>query len=202
MRRRTAAFILIISLFMCCSDNRGTIEDANKAYDSGDYQAAYRLYKPLAERGDARAQFNLGMMYEIGRGVPQNYAEMLKWYRKAADQGHALAQFNVGLQYSKGRGVPRDYAEGVKWFRKAADQGDVDAMGNLGYMYLNGLGVPRDNVLAHMWSNLAASRFPASEQKKRQIAEGNMDIAATKMTPTQIAEAQKLAREWKPKRER
>ena len=58
MRRPAAAVILIISLFACCSDNRGTIEDANKAYDSGDYQTAYRLYKPLAERGDARAQFN------------------------------------------------------------------------------------------------------------------------------------------------
>jgi len=202
MRRTAAAVILIISLFMCCSDRRGTIEDAEKAYDRGDYQTAFRLYKPLAKQGDARAQFNLGMMYESGRGVPQNDAEMLKWYRKAADQGHALAQFNLGLQYSKGQGVQRDYAEGVKWYRKAADQGYVDAMGNLGYMYLNGLGVPRDNVLAHMWSNLAASRFPASEQKKRQIAEGNMDIAASKMTHTQIADAQQMAREWKPKMER
>jgi TPR repeat protein len=202
MRRPAAAFILIISLLVCCSDNRGTIEDAEKAYNSGDFHTAYRVYKPLAEQGNARAQFNIGMMYESGRGVPQNYAEMMKWYRKAAEQGHALAQFNLGLQYSKGQGVQRDYAEGVKWYRKAADQGDVDAMGNLGYMYLNGLGVPRDNVLAHMWSNLATMQFPASEQRKRQIAEGNMDIAASKMTPAQIAEAQKLAREWKPKKEK
>jgi len=200
MRKYAAALVLIISLFMCCSGNRGTIEDANRAYNVADYQNAYRIYKLLAERGDAHAQFKLGMMYESAKGVQQDYAEALKWYRKAADQGYADAQFNLGFMYSsKGKGVPQDYAEALKWYRKAADQGDVDALGILGHMYLNGLGVPRDYVLAHMWSDLAASRFPVSGQGMRPVAEANRDIAASNMTPTRIAEAQRLAREWKPK---
>jgi TPR repeat protein len=133
----------------------------------------------------------------------------VKWYRKGADQGDAAAQANLGFVYSNGVGVPRNYAEGVKWYKEAADQGDATAMGNLGFMYLNGLGVPRDFVLAHMWSNLAVSRHPTSEQERqestkrnRDVGARNRDLAADRMTPSQIAEAQKLAREWKPKKER
>ena len=113
--------------------------------------------------------------------------------------GHAGAQFNLGIMYSKGRGVPQDYAEAVKWSRKAADQGHAGAQFNLGVMYHNGWGVPQDYVEAHMWYNLAASRFPAGEARDR-FAKARDDLAA-RMTPAQIAEAQRLAREWKPKKE-
>ena len=140
-------------------------------------------------------------MYDRGQGVPQNYAEAVKWYRKAADQGEALAQSTLGFMYAKGQGVPQNYAEAVRWFRKAADQGNARAQRNLGFMYANGQGVPRDYVQAHKWSNLAASRFPASDKENRDKAVKNRDIMAAKMTPAQIAEAQKLAREWKPKPE-
>jgi|TARA_B110000967_G_scaffold6241_1_gene6254 TPR repeat protein len=66
-----------------------------------------------AKQGDADAQFNLGIMYDIGEGVPENNAEAVKWYRKAADQGHAKAQFNLGLMYNNGEGVPENDAEAV-----------------------------------------------------------------------------------------
>ena len=138
-------------------------------------------------------------MYELGEGVPQDYAEAVRWYRKAAEQGYAEAQNNLGLMYDMAQGVPQNYAEAVKWYRKAAEQGNDIGQYNLGFMYANGQGVPQDYVQAHMWFNLAASRSePGSD---RDMAVKNRDIIAAKMTPAQIAEAQRLAREWKPKKE-
>src|SRR5262245_17435394 len=80
----------------------------------------------LAEQGDARAQFVLGVMYDFGEGVPQDYAEAMRWFRKAADQHLAAAQFGIGSMYDNGQGVPQDYAEAAKWYRKAADQEDAN----------------------------------------------------------------------------
>jgi len=102
----------------------------------------------------------------------------------------------LGIMYANGRGVPQDYAEAMKWCRLAAEQGYARAQYMLGIMYANGRGVPQNDVQAHMWFNLAASRAPASE---RDEAIKMRNVAASNMTPEQIAEAQKLAREWKPK---
>ena len=81
-----------------------------------------------AEQGDAIAQFNLGVMYDNGRGVTQDYARAIAWYKKAAEQGNASAQFNLGLMYAKGRGVPQDYVRAHMWWNLAAALGDEDAM--------------------------------------------------------------------------
>ncbi len=94
--------------------------------------------------------------------------------------------------------MKQDYAEAVKWYRKAADKGDAAAQLNLGIMYYHGRGVAQDYVEGHQWLNLAASRFLPSEAEKRDRAIKNRDIVAKKMTLSQIAEAQRLAREWKP----
>jgi TPR repeat protein len=128
-----------------------------------------------------------------------DYATALRLWRPLAEQGTADAQYKLGVMYAKGRGFPQDYAEAAKWFRLAAEQGDADAQFNLGTMYNKGRGVPQDYVQAHMWFNLAASRYPASEAEDRDLAVKNRDIAAYGMTPKVLAEAQKLAREWKPK---
>ena len=168
---------------------------ASAAYQKGNYATALRLLRPLADQGSAPAQFNLGIMYYHGRGVRQNDPEAAKWFHLAADQGDAPAQFNLGVMYSEGQGVPQDYAEAVKWYRLAANQGHAQAQYNLGLWYTSG----GDAVSAHMWFNLAAARFPASDARKRNLAVGNRDLVASKMTPEQIAEAQNLAREWKPK---
>ena len=172
-------------------------DDAFAAHVRQDYATAMRLFRPLGDQGNTSAQFWLGVIYENGEGVTQDYADAVKWYRKAADQGDASAQVNLGVMYSNGRGVTQDYAEAVKWYRKAADQGDARAQYNLGLMYDNGQGVTQDYVQAHKWYNLAAAKFPASETEDRDKAVKNRDIVAAKMTPAQIAEAQKLAREWK-----
>jgi TPR repeat protein len=119
------------------------------------------------------------------------------WFRKAADQGYAPAQSILGQMYHDGQGVPQDYAQTAMWLRKAADQGNALAQGFLGAMYGDGWGVPRDYVLAYMWFNSAASR--ASDAALRDSADKGRDRAAVMMTPAQVAEAQRLAREWAPK---
>ncbi len=103
----------------------------------------------------------------------------------------------VGNPYDTGRGVAQDYGEAVRWYRRAAEQGDADAQSNLGFMYGNGRGVAQDYVQAHMWYNLAASRMPAGGNRDKAV--NNRDKVETGMTPAQVVEAQKLAREWKPK---
>ena len=127
-----------------------------------------------------------------------DYATALRELRPLAEQGVAEAQLNLALMYANGRGVPQDYAEAMKWYRKAAEQGHAEAQVNLGIMYQNGKGVPQDYVQAHLWYNIAASRFPPGEN--RDTAVNNRDDVAKKMTPAQISEAQKLAREWRPKK--
>ena len=176
------------------------LDEGVAAYDRGDYAAALREWRPLAKQGNANTQYNLGIMYNNGRGVPQDFAEAVKWYRKAAEQGMAEAQVNLGVMYMyyNGHGVPQDLAEAVKWNRMAAEQGDAGAQYNLGVMYDNGQGVPQDYAQAHMWFNFAASRFPPGDT--RGIAVKSRDNVAMRMTPAQISEAEKLAREWKPKK--
>ena len=97
------------------------------AYDSGDFATALREWRPLAEKGDADAQFNLGVMYSKGQGVPQDYKTAVKWYTLAAEQGVASAQTNLGHIYDKGQGVPQDYKTALKWFTLAAEQGHTHA---------------------------------------------------------------------------
>jgi TPR repeat protein len=128
--------------------------------------------------------------------VTQDYAEAARWYRRAADQGLAAAQFNLGLMYDNGQGTTQDYAEAARWYRKAADQGLAAAQFNLGVMYAKGRGVTQDCVQSHMWMNLAASRANGDDQKRYADAR---ELVAKMMTPQQIVEAQRRAREWAPK---
>ena len=108
-------------------------------------------------------------------------------------RGDASAQFNLGVIYAAGRVVPRDDAEAVRWFGRAADQGLALAQHNLGVMYGIGRGVPQDYISAHAWVSLAASR---STDEDRENAVKARDILAARMTPAQLAEAQRRAREW------
>ena len=101
------------------------------AYKAGDYAVAAKWFRKSAEQGDKWAQYNLGAMYDEGKGVTQDYAEAVKWYRKAADQGNAPAQYNLGLKYDNGQGVPKNEKTAVKLWKLAAKHGDVDAQSNL-----------------------------------------------------------------------
>jgi YVTN family beta-propeller protein len=161
-----------------------------------DPSEAVRWYRRAAEQGFAPGEFNLGEMYFQGQGVKRDYAEALRWLLRAAEQGRSGAQLRLGDMYDRGRGVPRDYVEAVRWFRKAAEQGDDQGQWCLGVMYHQGLGVPRDYVEAHMWLNLAASSVTGDQQKKYAK---RRDELARVMDFSQLMEAQRRAREWKPK---
>jgi uncharacterized protein len=158
----------------------------------GDYTTALREWRPLAEQGDALAQYNLGVLYRKGRGVPQDDVQARQWYAKAAAQGQAKAQFNLGTLYFNGEGAQKDYQQALRWFRLAADQGEALAQTKIAIMYDEGQGVPQDIVQAYKWYSLAATNGDKSAPQIR-------DLLAKQMTPAQIAKAQKLAQEWKPK---
>jgi len=111
-----------------------------------------------------------------------------------AEQGYPLAQATLGLMYTEGEGVAQDYQEAVRWYRLAAEQDHASGQFSLGAMYIAGHGVPKDYVLAHMWMNLAAAKRVKKAGKGR-------DLLEILMTPAQLAEAQRLAREWQAKRE-
>ena len=121
-----------------------------------------------------------------------DYATALKEWRPLADQGNASAQNSLGQMYEKGQGVAQDYQVAVWWYQKAVEQGHASAQNNLGHMYAAGQGVPKDYVLAHMWLSLAAAKGMKEAVKGRNLLE-------RRMTPAQLAEAQQMAREWKPK---
>lgn len=145
-----------------------------------------------AEQGDASAQFNLGVMYDNGEGVPQDHQQAVAWYRKAAEQGYASAQFNLGNMYLNGRGVPQDHQQAVIWYRKAAEQGEASAQYNLGHMYANGEGVPQNYSLAYTWVSVAIARGVQNQSG----AIGVRNALAAKLSPPQLAEAQKRATQY------
>jgi len=132
-------------------------------------------------------QYRLGLMYDQGAGVPQDYEEAVKWYRLAADQGDAYAQSNLGAMYCKGEGVPQDYDEAVKWFRKAADQGDADGQYNLGAMYDNGTGVSRKKAQAITWYQLAAAQGHAEAQNLLKLHHEETEALYKKTGSSSIA---------------
>ena len=134
--------------------------------------------------------FQAGMdAYERG-----DYHTAMKGWRPLANQGDPLAQATLGLMYAEGEGVAQDYQEAVRWYRLAAEQGHASGQFSLGAMYTAGQGVPKDYVLAYMWINLAAPKGVKGAVKAR-------DLLEEMMNPAQLAQAQRLAREWKVKGE-
>jgi TPR repeat protein len=154
---------------------------------SRDESQAEKWLRKAADQGHAKSQWSLVTLYQYGLGVAQSDAAAMSWYQKAASQGLAEAQYSIGEMYKRGDGVPQDLATAISRLRKAADQGYADAQYGVAIFC-----VPKDYVSAHMWLNLSAATGGERVAKLRETVEAQM-------TPSQIAEAQKLAREWKPK---
>ena len=150
------------------------------AFDEADWEIALQEFTPLAEQGHPDAQFYLGLLYRTSSDEVS-----LKWFRLAAEQGHARAMWFIGDSYCCD---DADVVEELKWYRLSVEHGDVDSRFDVAWMYEHGRGVPQDYVYAHMWYNIAAA---AGHEK----AIDNRDVMNERMTPDQIAEAQKLARE-------
>jgi uncharacterized protein len=166
--------------------------EALKSYNQGDFETALRVFRPLADKGQPLAEYILGLMYANGQGVPESYPEALTWLQKSGEQGEPKAQFAVGVIYFKGLGMPKNYDEAFKWYGRAADRGLAVAQYNLGAMYAKGQAVTKDVVTAHMFYNLAANGTVKAAGLAR-------DQLAKSMTADQIAQAEKMAKDWKPK---
>ena len=187
MKKLLTLSILLSTLLLISVAWAQDFQKGLDAYNRTDYATALREWKPLAKQGHAKAQYNLGVMYDNGRGVPQDYKEAIKWYRRSAEQGHASAQTNLGVMYKNGEGVPQDYKQAIKWYQRAADQGHASAQNNLSVMYGKGQGVYQDYVLAYVWVNLASAQN--SKYKK------NRNIIEKRLTPSQLEEGQRLSKE-------
>ena len=156
---------------------------------------AIKWYRLSAEQGVAKAQANLGMMYAVGLGVKQSDKEAVKWYRLSAEKGDAFGQWGLGFMYSTGREITQNHAEAVKLYKLSAEQGETLSYVSLGMVYANGDGVLPDIVEAYKWYEIA-------ESKGSEIVHKGKIRIERKMTPAQISEAQKLAREWKKEHEK
>ena len=181
MKKLACTLLLLSSALVQAGFDEGVA-----AYAKGNYQTAFQEMKPLAEQGDADAQYKLGVLYDKGQGIAQNYTQALYWYNKAAEQGDASAQYNLAQMYRMGQGVPPNNAKTLYWYQKAAEQGHANAQYNLGGMYAMGKGIPQNYKIAYILSNLAASNGDAD-------ATQNRDIAAAKLSPATIEDAQRIA---------
>ncbi len=163
-------------------------QEAADAFDRGDALTALKEFQALADSNDARGQYGLGIMHDLGEGVPQSSEQAAKWYRLSAEQDYADAQNNLGVMYENGEGVPRNYDTAMKWYRKAAELGNKDAPNNIGVMYMAGSGVRRDFVKARMWFSIAGKGDPD--------AASNKNFLLKRMTSDEIAQAESMAQEW------
>lgn len=158
MRRRLILLCLPLALILAQPALAAPLDDANAAFQRGDYATAERILLPIAEAGNPYAQYRLGMVYAEAMGEMRSTVEAAKWYESAALQGQPFAQYKLGILYVKGDGVPKDF------------------------------------VLAYMWFSISARHTlsDASEAARQR------DILSARMTSTQIAEAKKMARAFRP----
>jgi len=163
-----------------------------------DYVEALRWFRKAAEQNDAAAQGIVGDFYHAGLGVPFEDAEAVKWYRKAAEQNNKVAQYALGYAYEYGHGVTKDYAEAVKWYRKAAEQNGDSAQYALSNCYFEGNGVMKNYVEAYKWALLAAAG--AYSEFYKESYKGFVTRLESVMTLEQIAEGQRLARAFTPRK--
>ena len=189
--RYYAAALAVACLAGFASEVRADYLDGLAAMVKGDFKAACAEFGALAEQGDAKAQIKVGEMHVRGQCGPKNEEEAAKWYLKAAQQGNSEAQVYMGVMYANGKGVTQNDAEAATWYAKAAEQGNSLGQRLLGGSYADGLGVEQDYVQAYMWLTLAF-------EKGDPLAGGVRSTFSGKMKAEQIAEAKRLAGEWRP----
>ncbi len=201
------------------------MQAGESAYEQGDYEAALRIFGPLAKQGDSIARFYLKLAYKEGKNILTDTSEDLKWCRKAAEQDLVSAQYDLGNLHINGNGIPRNYDEAAKWFYRAAVRGHATAQYNLGIMYTNGFGVSKNHAEGVKWYHKAAKQGLKSAQiimgfkytigrsvsknyvlaymwLNLAVLQGNKRAAKIRpliekeMTPQQISKGQMLARQW------
>ena len=165
--------LLVVPLLLSSTVAVAGLKEGYAALARKDYATAAKEYRPLAERGDAEAQYRIGRMYEFGNYYPQDKAQGIAWVRKAAEQGHADAEQELGVVYATGDGVAQDDVQAVAWFRKAAEHGDATAQYNLGLLYAKGQGVTKDYAQSVNWWRKSATQGNADAQFKLAVVYHN-----------------------------
>jgi hypothetical protein len=168
---------------------------AQSAFDKGHYEAAFNIWKKLADGGDAAAQDKIGWMYESAYGVTRDEAEAMKWYQKAAAQGNTDAGVSIGEMYHEGKGVKKDLAEALTWYRKAAEQGGTAAAITLSEMYNGGDGLERDYSEALFWAGVARKSGLGDVVT---MADTMRSDYSAHLTAEQIKAVDKRVKEWHP----
>jgi len=176
----------------------------------GDYVEMIRIVRPLAEAGNAQAQYNLATLYDAGQGVGQDHQQAVHWYELSAEQGYPFAEYNLAAHYADGEGTTPDHSKAAIWLRKAADHGVAMAQFGLARLYIEGQGVSKDYGAARNWASNAADQGLAEAQFTLAIlyAEGPpgvpkdhvkalmwADLALTRFTPKEAARRQVAQRD-------
>lgn len=188
IRTKSLYFVVIMIFFLFAP----MVLSTQETITAGEHSFEKLLQE--AEKGDVESQHTVAQIYYTSE--PKDLKNAIKWFRKAANAGHPWAQFRMGGFYLEGEGVPKDNKEALKWFTKAAEQEFSMAQVELGFLYYNGQIVPKDYVEAYKWFNLAAANVPPDWWYSDPA--GIRDKLEQLMSPSQIAEAQRLSREFKP----
>ena len=174
------AAVMSVGTGIAQEDINKKFAEAKALYDKGRYDEAVPLLKSLAEQGHAEAQSDLGLCYDLGKGVTKDGLKAVEWYHKASEQGNALAQFRLGTCYREGQrfggAVPQDYAKALEWFRKASAQGQALSSKYVGDFYRYGHGVTQDYAKAAEWYRKSVEQggYESEEEINELKAEGKI----------------------------
>jgi TPR repeat protein len=167
---------IVIVLFLVVSAWSNEFDTAVDDYNKGSYIKALNSFYVLAKNGDAKAQYNVGMIYANGKGVKKDVPQAMEWYEKAAQQGNASAAYNynnLAALYLEGKNIPRNNKKAFELFKKAADKGDANAQINVAVMYAWGEDIPNDKMKAYdnFKKALNAGKIEASQYLDRLCKE-------------------------------
>ena len=225
---RQVAPLLLAALFAAAGPTRAGLTEGLVAYDRADYAVAMKELKPLAEGGNAKAQYRLGKMANLGQGQPRDKKEAAKWFHLAAKQGLAEAQGALGYLCLVGEGVSQNNDLALEWTRKAAAQGDATAQFNLSVMYSEQFGIKKNPAESLKWLRKAADQrhvealnalgslyekgqagvkqnpvlaymlFDVSAEKGDSAAAAKRKALEKNISASDIRAGKELARQWKP----
>lgn len=184
---KTRAPLLACLLALATPLAAADFEAGVAAAQRGDYEAALREWRPLAEAGRRDAQFNLGLAYENGLGVPKDAAAAAEWYRRAAEQDDREAQAYLAEMYANGLGIPRDDAQALHWYRRAAELGHPAAQYNVGAFYALGRGVAPNDIEGYAWLKVG--------EEHGAKATGLLETLRKNMSAARLEEAEAFANE-------
>lgn len=158
LSKPTLNAIFIIAVAIAPAAQSADIEEITKELKAGNFEVVKTELVPMAESGNPRAQFNLGVSYAMGNGVEKDFGKAYEWTKKAAENGEVRAQVNLASIYLEGRGAQKDVAQSVKWYDKAAQSGDLNANLSLGRMYRDGVPGKVDYVKSYKYFSAAAEK--------------------------------------------